>query len=797
MIHRSATSRFRLGIALRGVAAHLGRRAEWYLVPLFFAALVAWFYRQVWEGEVGIGWDLIESYWPDLAFLANEFGRGNFPLWNPYERGGYPAHADPQPALFYPVQWLFALWGAWRGETSWTLIQVKELAHLALTGALVHLFLRTRRLPWQAALLGGVVVVVSGPWFVNKSHNYIHTLAWTPLVWIMTDRLLARPSVARGCALAAALYLPGSSGSPPGYFYVLLMAGGYGLLRAGPWVFRRAVALAAPADRDRAVRDLARLGGALAAAVALVAATQLLVMLPTRELLAASPRAVRTVEFALSGYCAVKPVMHSLLVPNTSWSGSNLGLVTMALAGCIALRRPLRDGGAPLFFLAAGAMFLTLSFGGETPVLAWAVRNLPGFNMFRVSCRYAMGFGLFAACAAAYGLALLFELRARPPLRRLFVPALVGVTVVLLVRWILELAPHAAADPAYPRRPWLIVALSLGGMVGVLFLPRRRAAGVVAALLPLLVVVDTTEHFLRAPGFEPRPDNLQDRAKVASLDGLDEYRVYDEFLLEQRAGSRLGLREFRGYPANDPLTLSDYVTVVNAGIHAPQVLAEYNIRYIFYGPHSLKGWNRKQLAGAPDELAPGRFRRLGPAIFEALAPAPMAAWYGGVQVVPRGVVMSAVGAARDTAGVRRVAVIAAEEAARSGLAAALDPMTRAAAPPSVPGRVTHLSTEEVEVEIEAPAAGVVVLNEVMFPGWRVEVDGRPERGFAVDLFLRGVVVPAGFHRVRWVYRPPAWGMLVALWWTGMSIFLLAGVASLGPGRRWLDSRLGRALAHDR
>src|SRR5262245_2170305 len=96
--------------------ARLRRRIEWCLVPLFYAGIVAWVYRDVWKGKAGIGWDLIESYWPDLAFLANEFARGNFPLWNPYERGGVPAHADPQPALFYPVQWLLAAWGAWRGE---------------------------------------------------------------------------------------------------------------------------------------------------------------------------------------------------------------------------------------------------------------------------------------------------------------------------------------------------------------------------------------------------------------------------------------------------------------------------------------------------------------------------------------------------------------------------------------------------------------------------------------------------------------------------------------------------------
>lgn len=104
--------------------------------------------------------------------------------------------------------------------------------------------------------------------------------------------------------------------------------------------------------------------------------------------------------------------------------------------------------------------------------------------------------------------------------------------------------------------------------------------------------------------------------------------------------------------------------------------------------------------------------------------------------------------------------------------------------------MTRFETETVDVEIDAPAPGVVVLNEVLYPGWRVRVDGQEQTPFSVDVFLRGVLVPAGAHRIRWDYRPSHWGLLVGLWVVGMATILLVGTASLLSGRPITGRRTG-------
>jgi hypothetical protein len=785
----------------RAFGALLWRRREWFLVPVFFALVVAAVYRDIWwQGESGVGWDLIESYWPDLAFFARELSHGNFPLWNPHERGGVPAHADPQTALFYPVQWALAAWAVAvdHGQVSWSLIQFKELLHHGLGGTLVYLYTRTRKLPWQAASVAGLAVVLAESWVQLKSNNFLQAVAWTPLVWIATDAFFARPDARRAVALAASLYLPASVGSPPGYFYVLLAAGSYGLLRAGAFIWTEvhgpdpgeAAAPRSP-SRPTPARVLLRTAGALLLAVALVAATQAVLFVPVRDLLALSPRAEHGLDFALQGNSGWAKTWPALVAPLHDTYTVHCGLLTPVLGALALLARPRRDGGAPLFFAGFAAAMIVMSFGTEAPLLPWLVLHAPGFALFRIAARYLVLAPLALGVLAAHGMAILLEARTRQR-GRLALLLAIGAFTIVGTRWLRGFEPTLIFDPHFPNLPLYGAAALAGFILLVALVPRRWAPGLAGA--GVFLFFGYGAHLVgRQMGYQPRPDHLEDLGKLGGLYDLDRYRVYDEFLLEQRAGSRLGLREFRGYPSEDPLSRLDYIQILAAAT-SPEgmpLLGEYNIRYVFYGPHTTKGWSRKRLPNAPDIGAPKRFKAVSPAISETRFPAPMAAWYGGLRRVDHDDVLHALQGARDDDGVRRIAILT-TAGAPAALEPRLQPLLAAekSAPPAVAGLVRRLQTENVDLEIEAPAPGLVVLNEFMFKGWRVFVDGREEIPMQVDLALRGVLVESGKHRIAWVYRPPHFTGLIALWALGLAAF---GWAAGGArGDRWaraLGSRL--------
>jgi len=84
-----------------------------------------------------------------------------------------------------------------------------------------------------------------------------------------------------------------------------------------------------------------------------------------------------------------------------------------------------------------------------------------------------------------------------------------------------------------------------------------------------------------------------------------------------------------------------------------------------------------------------------------------------------------------------------------------DPAPRAAtAPMPVPGFLRDGMNEVVlTTDLDQPA--VLVLADMMAPGWQVFIDGKPRPILTADLLLRAVAVPAGNHEVRFVYRDRA------------------------------------------
>ncbi len=62
------------------------------------------------------------------------------------------------------------------------------------------------------------------------------------------------------------------------------------------------------------------------------------------------------------------------------------------------------------------------------------------------------------------------------------------------------------------------------------------------------------------------------------------------------------------------------------------------------------------------------------------------------------------------------------------------------------------SMNEVVLETESPVPALLLLSDMMAPGWRVQVDGADRILLEADLVLRAVALEAGRHTVRFHYR---------------------------------------------
>ncbi len=69
-------------------------------------------------------------------------------------------------------------------------------------------------------------------------------------------------------------------------------------------------------------------------------------------------------------------------------------------------------------------------------------------------------------------------------------------------------------------------------------------------------------------------------------------------------------------------------------------------------------------------------------------------------------------------------------------------------------RLTAHTPETLDYEVTSSEPGVVVFSEIYYPhGWKASIDGSPADHFRVNYLLRAMNVPAGQHKIHFVFDP--------------------------------------------
>lgn len=92
--------------------------------------------------------------WRELSL--SQLGKGQLPLWNPYQMAGYPLLGNIQSAPFYPLNLLFLIFPF---ITGWSFLIVSQIV-LALT--FMYMYLRKIKRTIEASILGSLAFAFSG-----------------------------------------------------------------------------------------------------------------------------------------------------------------------------------------------------------------------------------------------------------------------------------------------------------------------------------------------------------------------------------------------------------------------------------------------------------------------------------------------------------------------------------------------------------------------------------------------------------------------------------------------------------
>lgn len=717
------------------------------------------------EEQRFLEWDVPEQYWPDLVYLCGALHEGDLPSWNPYDRGGYPYYADPQSGAYHPLNWMICAAAGSSPSLAWA--ELRVFLGFFLAGLFGLLWLRRLGLPLGAAVLGAVAIEAAPFMRHNWELNLTTALAFAPLMLWMAERAAVERRPRDGALLGLAAGLCAWVGSPPALWFASTFTAAYFLAR---WL-----------AEARSGGSVELLRGALTAAVAAAVAAgfTLVVLIPGAGLAQHSVQTGTDFDSITAGGLSPSELI-ALLAPQP---GNHLymGLIVLALAPLAFLGRG--QGSKALagrwFHLAMALAAVSMTLGAQGPLFRLAFDWIPGVAVFRLPHRYEAWLGPALGALAAAGLVWLSTERPAAVFRghrralRALAAALVVTAPLVLFLWS-ELSLGVA-----------LLLLAAGIVLTAATLPQIGPAHLlVGVLLSSLLLVDLSQQMPEARHTRrgPHPDGVGAAATTAVLERApeteQEYRYFDEFGISCRSGTRLERRDFRGY--QDPLLLKAYERVIAALEDHPRLLEQFNVRYILTGPHFIHGWNRHYLPPPRELLELEGTTDRGRGAIELPEPLPIAYW------VPR----TQVEMAEDRpAALRRLL-----EVAPAPVALLDGAITGPEAPDGGPfeglsgsselSRATavDLRRDRLSFRIDAPGPGVVVVNEVWYPGWRAEVDGEARPIYRVNALVRGLFVDAGEHRVEMVFRPRDGGilrwLLVATW----LLFVALMAWSLRPNR---------------
>lgn len=770
--------------------------------------------------------DMAQQFYPLRLFVHEQVAQGILPLWNPHLFCGLPIHAEGQAGLLYPLGVLGLPLPATLG------INLVSLAHWALAGIFLYLYLRAIAISPAAALLGAIVYMFSSAPVARLyagHYSMMPFLAICPgMMWVWQRYL--RQGRVRWLAAAALLY--GSAilaAHPQSLFYMSLYVG---------WLMLWGAAARRGERRRRAIGRLTLFGLALGIGVGIGAAQ----LLPTLELAARSFRQETTPAFC--GVFSLAPEsLLTFLAPGffgdmiaTPYWGRNylwemwgyVGIVPLALAMAASLRP---RGAAQWAHAAAVPVFILLALGRHTPLFQALYEYAPGFDKFRGLSKFLIFCIVSLSVLAAVG----FDRLGRSPRSRrargtrMAGGALLAAFVLVALIALLALSSHPGeldspwaaliearralgedytgffrtrpdAGPAWTQarlamwataRGQLIrlLAFAAAGLAAVAIWPRlARKPYARWAVLALLVVPDVylfcRPYVLSTPvDALALPKAIADPVRRAAP-----ARVYSTTV----SGSRLmtnGLDAAQGYVGLLPARTNRFFAIASG--YPPDADMSTSpppraFSHLFLSPN-IQFILTHEAETLPEDFATRVASAQGLALYRLRHSAPRARFSRAVQgadTVDRATsLLRASAAAPDAMPMGLRADILEMPPRKHGESwPALQPWAESKTPQETGAlREVERRAGRVVYETNLSAPMLLATSDAYDPGWVCELDGEKRLDvYPVNVAFRGAIVPAGRHRVAFVYRLASfrWGVAVSL----ASLLTLAGLIALARRR---------------
>jgi hypothetical protein len=704
------------------------------------AGLYAWarFWREGGPaGSEGIA-DVMRYYIPNLLFSRDALLRGGLPLWNPDEMLGMPMFATLEYGPLYPPNWLFLVLPCRAAR-----LLVGSL-HLWMFAVFMFLYLRRSLRLGSAAAFCGAVVVAFSEWSVLHLcalPDTYNSAVWLPLILLLTDRLLETPGPTRAAALGGMLALQLFAGEAE-------ISARTGLLLVLYGVFRIGHHFSGDRSGRRAILSCAWLGAAALFSLGFSA----IQILPTAELSLGSVRGPGALSFSTAfgeSLGTHADLLRRLITGSTAGNLLFIGLPALVLA-VYALVRPRAEA---VFFLLFGAVILELLRGTASVISLLYFNYVPTGSWFQTPVRFAPFLLLSVAVLAALGAQrLLDNMRTATAKRR---PSPSSLLLVLLG----GLAAFAA-DRAWSGFDTSVALLSfvvMGLLMAVSLLPRpgpqaTKAWPVAVALVPALTLLVCAWKSYPVSDFnipkEPDLTGLAPEMRTFLREHATQgQRIYADYALDEgrrvpKLGPLLGVACLNG---QSPFTLPEFFALYNPSL-TPRVRAKGSANGGATTVGLRGGLSLADGAAALLNLTGVRYLVLG--MGNEFFGTPRLNWLDGLTLPPAFRLLSRNGNTvifENRNAWPRAFVVQREQPKPD--------FTRLPEEDTPAAEITEYRAQSVTVRPPRGKAGLLVLTDQYYPGWKAYADGTPRPIERIWQNFRGVRLTGMEKEIVFRYRP--------------------------------------------
>jgi Bacterial membrane protein YfhO len=685
--------------------------------------------------------DLITAFYPFRAFASRSVHAGTLPLWNPYFQGGVPFQADSQSSLFYPANVLYYILPL---PIAWTLCL---LLRMFLAGLFMTIFVRSIDGTKTGAIFSGIVFASCGFITAWQGQPLGDASIWLPLISYAVLRLHRNRTKSSLALTGFAFAMPVLAGHPETAAHVTLV----GIMIAGAeWL---ASTRPRPGNFNVAFPFAFAVGGVLAlglAAIQIIPTLEWLGQMNEAFIFQWPPLPLHQVLAWVSRDALRGPNSAGVWVPQAA---SYVGMITLLAAPLAAFQKPRRHT------VTLGIItFVGLSVAYGLQPVQWLFAHMPILGGLKNDRMILLAdFGI----AALGGLGISVLQNESFVSRRWIASCFVGAAFIIAFVFVYKLQAATQFRVEFLRRPSFSRSLLLLGAIPIAW---RLGGGLRGRLFPLAVCglaafdlitfsfgymgfARTQEIFPPAPAFDflaRQDDRMQFRIAISgsipysananliyeipSADGYEVSpswpRLFAQNLSENRWDALSFIPEavLKSTDRRIDMLNVKYLVLTPQAQEFPQFAAMDRYRQVFNNGHVVIFENKRVLPRAFVVPASGieilentaaEFERVKSASFDP----------------ERSVILSEVPSSQTLR------------------------VETAAMPFSGHVEMIDFQINQLSLRATTSTAAALVLSQIWFPGWRATVDGEEVPVLRANASLTGILLPAGSHEVRFIFRP--------------------------------------------